>query len=183
MRYNNETRKTQSLNNKAKILASAKKLIEQKGFENVTVLDITSNANVSKGSFYIHFKSKEEVIEALFNAKFDRFIENDLTKSTYERVYSFIIKSCQHIMNQGVKMVQKWFSEAVSGSISGQQKQNYDLKTLEKILSKDLEGDAVKSLAQEILSLYYGSLCLWCVSNGTFDCLKTIKKYLKEKLN
>jgi AcrR family transcriptional regulator len=50
---------------KAKILAIAKKVFEQKGFQKATVKDITSLAELGYGTFYLYFKDKKEVFNAL----------------------------------------------------------------------------------------------------------------------
>ena len=51
-----------------KILEVSLKLFIEKGYEQTTVLDIVANlGGLTRGAFYHHFKSKEEVIEAIFN--------------------------------------------------------------------------------------------------------------------
>ncbi|MBX9668444.1 MAG: TetR/AcrR family transcriptional regulator [Candidatus Obscuribacterales bacterium] len=47
------------------ILASAGILFMKKGYENTSVDDISAAANVAKGTFYYHFKSKDEVLLGL----------------------------------------------------------------------------------------------------------------------
>jgi AcrR family transcriptional regulator len=49
-----------------KVLFTAERLFAERGFENTSVADICSAANVSKGLVYHHFKSKEEVLKELF---------------------------------------------------------------------------------------------------------------------
>jgi len=59
-KYPEETRK--------KIMEESLKLFLEKGFENTSVLDIIENlGGLTRGAFYHHFKSKEAVIEAVFN--------------------------------------------------------------------------------------------------------------------
>ena len=51
-----------------KILDVSLKLFIEKGYEKTTVLDIVANlGGLTRGAFYHHFKSKEEVIEAIFS--------------------------------------------------------------------------------------------------------------------
>lgn len=45
------------------IVSSAKKIILEKGYKNVSVEDITNEAGIAKGSFYTYFKSKNLVID------------------------------------------------------------------------------------------------------------------------
>ena len=49
-----------------KILDAALKLFLEKGYEQTTILDIVNNmGGMTRGAFYHHFKSKEEVLDAL----------------------------------------------------------------------------------------------------------------------
>lgn len=50
---------------KAKILAIAKRVFEKKGFQKATVKDITGAAELGYGTFYLYFKDKKEVFNAL----------------------------------------------------------------------------------------------------------------------
>ena len=59
MKYNNSLRKEISNQNKNRIIESAKKLVLDKGYNNVSVSEITKEAGISKGAFYIHYESKE----------------------------------------------------------------------------------------------------------------------------
>lgn len=52
---------------KALIVAAALRLFRERGFEAVTVEDITTTAGVARGSFYTYFKSRSEIIVAQFS--------------------------------------------------------------------------------------------------------------------
>ena len=45
-----------------RIYTTACSLIEKNGFANVSVEDITRACGVAKGTFYVYFKRKEEII-------------------------------------------------------------------------------------------------------------------------
>lgn len=68
-------RKQKALETKKKIYASAEHLFRQYGFERVTVDSIVEEAGVAKGSFYVHFDSKNALIAALL---FDNVNKIDL---------------------------------------------------------------------------------------------------------
>jgi len=54
-----------------KILDASLKLFLEKGYEQTTVLDIVASlGGLTRGAFYHHFKSKEEVLNAIFNSSF-----------------------------------------------------------------------------------------------------------------
>jgi len=48
-----------------RILESALEIFERKGYNNSTVEDIVAAANIARGTFYLHFPSKLEVVKAL----------------------------------------------------------------------------------------------------------------------
>ncbi len=63
-------RQLQAIETKKKIYDTAVQVINEKGFGNVSIEDITTRANVAKGSFYTYFKSKEDLL-------FDTFRQSD----------------------------------------------------------------------------------------------------------
>lgn len=50
---------------RAKLLEAAKTLIARQGVDNTRIQEITEEADVGFGSFYNHFQSKEEIVEAV----------------------------------------------------------------------------------------------------------------------
>lgn len=66
----NETmnsRKLRAAETKKKIYETARQLILEHGFENVSVDSIVEAAGVAKGSFYVHFESKDALAVDLVN--------------------------------------------------------------------------------------------------------------------
>lgn len=53
---------------KEKILAVAKDLFNEKGYENVRMRDISSQLGISVGNLTYHFKKKEDILKALMKA-------------------------------------------------------------------------------------------------------------------
>jgi Transcriptional regulator len=56
-----ERREKERENRRSAILKAARKLFFDRGFKSVTVDNIAAKAEVSKGSVYLYFKSKEEI--------------------------------------------------------------------------------------------------------------------------
>lgn len=48
-----------------RILESALEIFERQGYNKATVEDIVAAANIARGTFYLHFRSKLEVVKAL----------------------------------------------------------------------------------------------------------------------
>lgn len=55
-----------------KILTAAKKLFRERGYEHTTIADIVAATGMSKGAFYHHFKSKEDVYDRITDQYYDR---------------------------------------------------------------------------------------------------------------
>lgn len=58
------------------LMTAAERLFLAKGVEQTTIDEITSGAGVAKGTFYLHFASKADVLEALR----DRFVQGVLDR-------------------------------------------------------------------------------------------------------
>lgn len=58
---------------KKKILDSSMKLFATKGFSSTSIQEIATDAGISKGSFYLYFKSKEALLVAIFQYHYDNF--------------------------------------------------------------------------------------------------------------
>jgi len=68
-----ERRKREKDNRKNAILKAARKLFFDKGFKHVTVESIAKKAELSKGSVYLYFQSKEEIYTQILLNDIDKF--------------------------------------------------------------------------------------------------------------
>ena len=73
-------RQIQAMETKNKIYNAAVKEINEKGFNNVSIEDITTAANVAKGSFYTHFDSKDALIFYTFKQS------DEMYQQAYDKV-------------------------------------------------------------------------------------------------
>ncbi|MEH7307295.1 TetR/AcrR family transcriptional regulator [Neobacillus drentensis] len=53
------------------IIQSGMKLFAQKGFSSTSVQEIATESNISKGAFYLHFKSKDDLLLSILEYIFD----------------------------------------------------------------------------------------------------------------
>lgn len=70
-----ERRKREKENRKNAILKAARKLFFEKGFKPVTVESIARKAELSKGSIYLYYNSKEEIYTQILLSDIDKFHE------------------------------------------------------------------------------------------------------------
>lgn len=67
-----------------KLFKTAAKLIKEKGFDNISVSDICKEAQVAKGTFYVYYKAKEDIIKESYYLDMNNYIA--------EKYYSHIEK-------------------------------------------------------------------------------------------
>ncbi|WP_077212350.1 TetR/AcrR family transcriptional regulator [Bacillus dakarensis] len=70
-------RQQKTMETKRKILTTAIKLFNEKGFSHVTVDEIIEKTSTSKGAFYNHFKSKHDIFLEKFK-EIDHFYVNEI---------------------------------------------------------------------------------------------------------
>ena len=179
MTYNNKKREEGSENHKKAIIKAAKELISKGGYNKTSVDQICNAAGVAKGSFYIHYKAKDDIIPDLIGFGFDEIKSNAKKQTGLCSVRLFVLESVKLIMNAGLKMAQMWFSDSVQASVYGQQKLKYDLNTITELLMLcKLDETEAKSYSSKIVSLYYGALVLWCISDGKVNPSSELEKSL-----
>ena len=90
-------------NRKQLIMESAKRLFAQYGIEKTTIDDIAKEADIGKGSIYLEFGSKEEIIMAIVShfmteeiSRFESLLKNSTTKNHLELFKKSMVN---HILN------------------------------------------------------------------------------------
>lgn len=58
------------LQTRQRLIESTLQLVLEKGFNSISIQDITDRADLGRGTFYIHFKDKEEVVWTAFQNSF-----------------------------------------------------------------------------------------------------------------
>ncbi len=64
-----------SISTKNKIYNESIKLFKEKGYDNVTISEITKSCKVSKGSFYTYFESKSDILVNQFKIIDEKYLE------------------------------------------------------------------------------------------------------------
>ena len=67
MQQENETKELskqqlKSMETKARIFDAAKRILKKQGYEELSIKNICEEAKVSNGSFYHHFKTKDDLL-------------------------------------------------------------------------------------------------------------------------
>lgn len=178
-------RKIQGKETRQKLFDTSIALFNQHGYENVTVDDICEKIGVSKGAFYTHFKSKDQVIVENFlylNTSYDEAIKDGETiKSAFEKLSAFqryAMGKVEEVGWQAVKLVyhvetgprkKKSFLTAKSHSL-------YKI-VLALVKEGQKNGEIRKdqnavTITDTLVQLYRGMIFDWCLNNGSYSLVE-----------
>ena len=188
-----EARKTRQ-----KLIDAINVLAKEKEYNDIRIEEITEKAGVAKGTFYVYFKRKEDLISAASYGGFESIKEEALEEAdVIAQIHHYLQASTALIVAEPLETAQQWLRSAVSpleGASSGADKLCYDTKFIEECLrsgmeSKQLKKDLpVSALALRLIAQYYGTLTVWCISGGELSmqalmddfCNSTLTKCIED---
>ena len=165
------------------IVSSAKKVILEKGYKNISVEDITNEAGIAKGSFYTYFKSKNLVIDYILEeviAKRKNDFKLDKRKSLENTIKSLVrtrIKLDDEKLKENLVLVNLFRNVA-----SLDEKTLMLLKELEKVIIERMESIILaypKEIKIERKDIKFYSKML----NNIISNYKTFTLFFSEKSN
>lgn len=184
---NKGNRKTKAIETKNKIYKAANQLIREYGVENVSVDSIVEKAGVSKGSFYVHFESKNALAATLIN---DYVKEVDIDYSSY--LESFDVKTPASDMiilligkiadvlinNIGYDHMKTVYQVQITKTINTTAIMGYDrelYKMFNDIITKGVQQGEfrtelpVDTLTKHFMMAIRGLSYEWCIRQPDFD--------------
>ncbi|HZG70915.1 MAG TPA: TetR/AcrR family transcriptional regulator [Chondromyces sp.] len=94
---------------KETIVEQSIELFATKGFKETSIQDIMDALNVTKGTFYYYFKSKEELLMGIHQQYIERLIEkqeaiiNDPSKTYKQKLHDIIFRLIHDIEKEGMR--------------------------------------------------------------------------------
>lgn len=182
-----DKRKVQGAETKSKLYEIAKNLFSEHDFDTVNVEDITDAAGITKGAFYVHFSSKDELIALLIA---DYVTQADTDYKTFlitlpdemdvsEVLLALTQKIADTLLNTiGCENMKKMYQMLLAGTVDTEAVKGYsrELYTLfYGVLEKGIQnGEITSSLSLEALSRHFvmairGVSYEWCVRYPNFD--------------
>lgn len=169
-----------------KLLDTASRLINERGFDDISVEDITRESGVAKGTFYHYFHSKNELVFELSYPTAAKIAKESIHMEggAVERCYHYIMESYKDAEYHGVHLCRQWIKDSVeSEEISGDTRDalTWVYKTLEEILTSrqgkgpgELREDApIVMICRIMVSHFVGAITVWCMLRGTVSLHET----------
>lgn len=182
-----------SKDTKEKIFQAAKRILLKKGYEELSIKNICEEAGVSNGSFYHHFKTKDDLLsyyiedQPTINPDLLEMPENvEGVKEGIIQVYLNYVKYCREL---GVEFMSGYYdtkNQALNAAIRTERP--YPIVTVQTYVEK-AEAAGVVSLNVEIdefttdiRMIVIGNVFEWCLRHGDTDfegnMSRSLGKYL-----
>lgn len=194
------SRKERAKLTKSKIFTTSIELISENGYDNVSVDQICKKAGIAKGTFYVHYKSKEDIIRESYYLdmgdyvlnRYDEYINLNLNLSILDKIKYFLNLELEFTKYIGYEMTCLAYVTNLSECIPGPSK-HFDRRLfsnkLKDLISEGYEKKEFKSnLSKDDIFLFLessirGLMASWCFSNSSFDIVISGNKYIENMVN
>jgi len=179
-------REKKKIETKNKIFEVSGRLFKEKGFENTTVDEITTEAGIAKGTFFNYFPTKEALLlyfgeqkdELIYNLIENDTVNNIPTKEKIKNILVFLAESYENDKELTKLIIYEYRrSIGYSGIRAGEDKCR--IHRLTKILHDLLEDGVkkadvknhieVKKAAEILTAVYFHSLIVWLKSESDYS--------------
>ena len=183
---------------KEKIFQAAKRILQKKGYEELSIKNICEEAGVSNGSFYHHFKTKDDLLS--YYIEDQPQIDPNLlelpdsvagVREGIIQVYMNYVRYCQEL---GVEIMAEYYdtkNQALNASIRTERP--YPIVTVQTYVEKAVEAGIVRlneeidEFTTDIRMIVIGNVFEWCIKHGQADfegnMSRSLGKYLDAVLS
>lgn len=188
-------RQENAIKTRQKLIDTAEDLLKKNGFNALCVEDITKSAGVAKGTFYVYFKHKEDIIAEICRGYFKE-IETQINTMSgsdlIEKLSLYFDNFMKAVELYGINICREWIRASIDPNTApdntDMSKWQYDVEMLKNILSnaiknKELKKDTpIELLTHLIISELYGMMTCWCMSDGSFEPKEWTRKFSEFQL-
>lgn len=186
-------RQKQALATKLKITETAMELIKIHGFDSIKVTDICESANISVGTFYHYFESKESLIENAY-MKIDLLVEEHVEGRQYNNSYDKIIEIFQQAMKSIEDLGYKFMADVFKHIVVNPPKYSiletrYPYRSIRKTIEEGIASSEflpttnATELAHDCMRIGRGLVFDWCLYEGSYSLTEETNRLTKSLLN
>ena len=179
---------------KERIFQAAKRILQKSGYEELSIKNICEEAGVSNGSFYHHFKTKDDLlsyyIEDQPSIDPDRLElpkNKEDAKETIIHVNFNYVKYCKEL---GVEFMAGYYTphnQALNPTIRTERP--YPIVTVQHYLERALGANAIQlnlkieEITTDIRMIVIGNVFEWAMRNGDADFEGNMRRSLSHYLD
>lgn len=175
------------LSTKDFIRETAMDLFREKGYENVTLMDICRACNITKRTFYYHFESKNDVLSGIIDywgIKAERLMSAMVSEErSVDILWKLMRVYCEHSQKYGPNiMKQVYISMLENGKDVRFPYKMYLYNLAVELLRKAQEAGEIKNPSnpdETVFILYHAFRSIsisWAAENGPYDLVEEYKK-------
>lgn len=179
---------------KEKIFQAAKRILQKSGYENLSIKNICEEAGVSNGSFYHHFKTKDDLLSYYIEdqptidpALLDVPKDKEAAKEAIVGVYLNYVAYCKEL---GVDFVAGYYTprnQALNPAIRTERP--YPIVTVQHYLEKAVKANAIQlnlsipEVVTDIRMLVIGNAFEWALRNGNVAFEENMQRSISHYLD
>lgn len=183
-----------SLETKERIFRAAKQILQKSGYENLSIKNICEAAGVSNGSFYHHFKTKDDLLSYYIEEQpsinpelLDIPSDKETAKLAIVEVYLNYADYCESL---GVDFIAGYYNphnQALNPDIRTERP--YPIVTVQQYLEKSLRAGTIQlklpiaEVVTDIRMLVIGNAFEWAMRNGEVNMKENIRRSLSYYLD
>ena len=191
MAKNQTSRDRQAVATKNKIYRCGVQLINQHGYDHITVAQIAKKADVSIGTFYHHFQSKFDLMVEIYRLG-DVFFSERVpallaqTDSLPVQVTEYFCLYAQLSLQNGIDMVRSLYVPTNQMFITHGRAMQDMLTDLLRAGQQRGELTAVlpaQQITEKLFVVARGVIFDWCLHNGETDLLAEMRDIMQRQVN
>lgn len=179
---------------KERIFQAGKNILQRSGYESLSIKNICEEAGVSNGSFYHHFKTKDDLLSYYFVAQpittpalLSLPTAKDDAIAAIVGLYLNYVEYCKEL---GVDFVAGYYTpqnQALNPDIRTERP--YPIVTVQQYLERAVTENAIElnltiaEVVNDIRMLVIGNSFEWAMRNGEVDMAENMKRSLSHYLN
>ncbi|MGL5439896.1 MAG: TetR/AcrR family transcriptional regulator [Filifactoraceae bacterium] len=190
-------RQVKSQKMKNHIFETAMTLLKNHGYQYVTVNNVCVSANVSVGSFYHYFSSKDELLSYYFVAGYEKYRQDYEEKQTEDfiknicMIYSIYTRFC---VEQGINFIKNFYTPGNKSlnirdigvkderRLPTMQKSYLELENAYK-KGHILASVDILQIAEDLCVLEKGCIFEWALCDGRYELQENSYRMIKTLLN
>ena len=179
---------------KARIFNAAKQILQEQGYEALSIKNICEAAGVSNGSFYHHFKTKDDLLSYYIEEQpsinpdyLDLPGNAEEAKTAIVRVYLNYVHYCREL---GVAFMSNYYTpKNQSLNPLTRTERPYPIVTVHDYLKRAMDAGVItlplplEDVTSDIRIIVIGNVFDWCLKNGEADFERNMERSLKVYLD